>query len=305
MASDNGLNALPYGWYYLVPRFVRFLDSLALTYAQIADGWVKQAGVRSALNRAYWGYSSDTDHGFVSGSWGKTLQVRPPRDVDLLFVLPWAEYERFEQRVGNRQSQLLQEVRNTLQATYPNTELRGDGQVVVVNFSTMPVEVIPAFELNDGRYLICDTRDGGRYIFTAPHAEISELDASDARNAGATRRLIRMAKQWQRHCNVPIKSFQLERLAVEFLDQWTYSRDLFWVDWMLKDFFAYIVARSGGAIVMPGTGAVVPLGDTWRHKAAVAQANAARAFHYEHDNENVLARITWQDVFGTMIPMMG
>ena len=47
MGSDNGSNALPYGWYFLVPRFVSFLDNLNLTDLQLADGWVKQAGVRA------------------------------------------------------------------------------------------------------------------------------------------------------------------------------------------------------------------------------------------------------------------
>ena len=305
MGSDNGSNALPYGWYFLVPRFSRFLDNLNLTDLQLTDGWVKQAGVRAALNRAYWNTSSETENGFICGSWGKTLQVRPPRDVDLLFMLPWADYTRFEQRSGNRQSQLLQEVRSTLQDTYPITELRGDGQVVVVQFATTTVDVIPAFSVGDGRYLICDTRNGGSYILTAPHAEIFELDASDTRNGGATRRLIRMAKQWQRYCDVPIKSIQLERLAIEFLDQWVYSRDLFWVDWMLKDFFAYLVSRVDGVIVMPGTGSVVPLGSEWRVKAETAQANAARAYAYEHENEDILAGITWQDIFGTMISISG
>ena len=97
--------------------------------------------------------------------------------------------------------------------------MRGDGQVVVVQLATTTVDSIPAFSLEDGRYLVCDTLDGGSYIFTAPHAEISELDPSDTRNDGATRRLTRMAKRWQRYCDVPINSFPLERLAIEFLDQ--------------------------------------------------------------------------------------
>ncbi len=181
--------------------------------------------------------------------------------------------------------------------------MRGDGQVVVVQFATTPVEVLPAFAMNDGTYLICDTRDGGRYISTAPFHEIAALDASDGANAGATRRLIRMAKQWQRHCNVPIKSFQLERIAIEFLGWWPYSRDLFWIDWMIRDFFAYLASRAGGSFVMPGTNATVFLGTAWQSKALTAQAAAARAFDYEHVNENILAGLEWQSIFGTMIAL--
>jgi hypothetical protein len=180
--------------------------------------------------------------------------------------------------------------------------MRGDGQVVVVGFANTTVEVIPAFDCGNGTYLICDTRDGGRYISTAPYAEIAALDASDGPNAGATRRLIKMAKQWQRHCNVPIKSFQLERVAIEFMGWWPYSRDLFWVDWMLRDFFAYLASRADGFVVMPGTGAQATLGDAWASKARTAQAAAAKAFDYEYRNEDILAGLEWQSIFGPMIP---
>ena len=300
---DNLFGAPTHRWFYLVRRFSGFLSNLDLTPLQLADGWAKQGRVREVLNRHYWAVQSDQANGFVSGSWGKGLQVRPPRDVDLLFFLPISEYQRFEQRAGNKQSQLLQDVKSVLERTWSETTMRGDGQVVVVRFASTPVEVLPAFALNDGTYLICDTRDGGRYIQTAPHNEIEALDVSDSANAGATRRLIRMVKQWQRHCNVPIKSFQLERTAIEFLRQWPYNRDLLWVDWMLRDYFSYLVSRAGSSFVMPRTNATVALGNAWESKAQTAQVASARAFDYEHDNENILAGMEWQSIFGTLIPL--
>jgi hypothetical protein len=43
--------------------------------------------------------------------------VRPPRDIDLYFLLPPAVYHRFDNYIFvNRQSALLQEVRNVLLA---------------------------------------------------------------------------------------------------------------------------------------------------------------------------------------------
>lgn len=304
MATDNWSATPTHAWFYLVRRFSRLVSNLELTPLQLGDGWTKQGGVRTVLNRHYWGLQSDAaSNGFLSGSWGKGLQVRPPRDVDLLFFLPWTTYQQYEQRVGNRQSQLLQEVRSVLGQTYGETTLRGDGQVVVVRFATTPVEVIPAFPLNNGTYLICDTRDGGRYIQAAPHHEIQALDASDTANAGATRRLIRIAKQWQRQCDVPIKSFQLERVAIEFLGWWGYSRDLFWVDWMVRDFFAYLASCADGIVTMPGTNTTAPLGGAWASKARTAHATASRACDYEQANENVLAGYEWQSLFGAMCPL--
>ena len=71
--------------------------------------------------------------------------MRPPRDVDLLFTPPVDVYHQFNQRIGNKQSQLLQHVAAVLRATYPQTAIRGDGQVVVIGFNTYRIEVAPAF----------------------------------------------------------------------------------------------------------------------------------------------------------------
>ena len=100
---------------------------------------------------------------------GKDTAVRPPRNVDVYFLLPAAVYNRFQGYIWNRQSALLQEVKDRLIATYPATDMSGDGQVVVVNFGSYCVEVVPAFMLTmQGRYWICNTHDGGSYKETAP-----------------------------------------------------------------------------------------------------------------------------------------
>ena len=304
LIGHNSGPILPgYMWAYLVRRFVGLLENLTITDPQFKAGWSHQAGVRQTLNCHYWGVDSDSANSRLIGSWGKQLQVRPPRDLDVLFTLPWSVYHRFEARAGNRQSQLLQEVRNVLAADYPQTSLRGDGQVVVVQLATATVEVVPAFVFDNGQFWICDTTDGGAYRNSDPSAELAALEVSDLTNGGATRRVVRILKQWQRHCNVPIKSFHLEHVAVEFLRQWPHSRDLFWIDWMLRDFFAYLLSRQNGFLMMPGTSTLVPLGDTWASKARTAHATADRAFYLERDNQDVQAGLAWQSLFGAMIPM--
>jgi hypothetical protein len=303
IGHNSGVIPPVHMWIYLVRRFARLVENLAITDPQLQDGWRSQAGVRWTLNLNYWGVDSDSANSRLIGSWGKQLQVRPPRDVDVLFTLPWDVYHRFEARAGNRQSQLLQEVRGVLATDYLQTTLRGDGQVVVVQLTSATVEVVPAFAFDDGQFWICDTHDGGAYRVSDPSAELAALEVSDMANEGATRRLIRILKQWQRHCDVPIKSFQLEHLAVEFLREWPYSRDLFWIDWMVRDFFAYLLSRQNGVLMMPGTFIQVPLGDAWAPKARTAHATADRAFYLERDNQDVSAGLEWQSLFGTMIPM--
>jgi Second Messenger Oligonucleotide or Dinucleotide Synthetase domain len=72
-------------WHYVRWRFRTFLANLAITPPQRDDGNAKHAGVRACLNRHYYCTSSETANSLLIGSWGKGTQVRPSRDVDILF----------------------------------------------------------------------------------------------------------------------------------------------------------------------------------------------------------------------------
>ena len=294
-----------YRWYYVRPRFQTFLENLKITEDQAKDGKIKHQGIVSCLNRAYWDIRDDTVHRILIGSWGKLTSVRPPRDVDILFVLPVEVYWRFQQRTGNRQSQLLQEVKSRLQMTYPQTDIRGDGQVVVVPFNTCKVEVAPAFPYEGGSYLVCDANNGGRYKQVHPEAEIAALHGADTALNGNVRKLTRILKQFQRHCNVPIKSFQIEALVMELLPRLSYGgHDEFWFDWLVRDALGHMISRANGWFAMPVTGEVIQLGDEWLSKALSARARALKACVYEDGNLAILAGDEWQKIFGTIIPTM-
>jgi Second Messenger Oligonucleotide or Dinucleotide Synthetase domain len=191
-------------WHYVRWRFGTFLANLAITSPQREDGNTKQAGVRACLNRQYYGTSSEIANSLLIGSWGKGTQVRPSRDLDILFLVPASVWQRYEQRDGNKQSQLLQEVKEVLAATYSQTTMRGDGQVISIPFNTMPVELSPGFRCQDGSIIICDTNEGGRYKTSTAEVEESELIASDQKWNGNTRALAQMLKQWQREQNAPL-----------------------------------------------------------------------------------------------------
>jgi hypothetical protein len=241
---------LPYSWYYVIPRFTQFLANLAVTDKHREAGLKKFNNVIGSLNRRYYDNSSETLNGIVIGSWGKFNQIMPPRDVDALFLLPDHVYHRFQQRVGNRQSQLLQEVKDALSVTNPRTEMRADRHVVLVPFDAVTVEVAVGFRCTDGSIIVCDSKGLGTYPTSTALAEATELDASDRAWNGNTRALIRMIKCWQDNCNVPLKSFMIERLAQAFLFQWEHRlKGTFWYDWMVRDFFwlpAHAVERRLG-----------------------------------------------------------
>lgn len=303
----GGLNSLSYAaapmWIAVRERFEQFHRNLALTPPQRQDGLTKRNGVVSCLNRHYYGSTSDTEHSFFIGSWRKNTAIRPPRDVDLYFLLPVEVYNRFQGYLRNRQSALLQEVKGALSVTYPDTDMSGDGQVIVVNFGTYSVEVVPAFLLTNGRYWICNTHDGGSYKETDHAAEVRYIEAVDQANNRNLRSLIRMLKAWQACCSVPIKSFELELLAADFLGKSLWRlMDFFWFDWITRDFFEYLYHQANSRAVVPGTLETIDLGNKWQSRAATAYWCAEKACGYEKINLVNAAGEEWQKIFGLQIP---
>lgn len=284
-------------------RFEQLLGNIALTEAQKDDGTTKHKGVRNCLNQAYYSLNSDTQNSTLVGSWGKSTRIRPPRDIDVLFVLPDAVYWRFQQRTGNKQSQLLQEVRYYLGQKYTNTNIRGDGPVVLIPFSTYAVELVPGFKLDNGQYWIPITTGGGSYKKFDPDAEIDHVKRSNDATGGNARDLVRMLKCWQSYCNVPMKSFWLELLAVEFLGGWQFKgNSKTYYDWMVRDFFGFLKRKSYAYLTVPGTWELLGIGSDWLSKAESAYNRATKAVQYEADKLPFSAGGEWQKIFGTDIP---
>ena len=293
-------------WIYVTARFDAFLNDLKLTTNQLADGQKKFCGVVSCLNNAYYGHNSPTDNAFLIGSWAKDTQIRPPRDVDLYFVLPPAVHARFEGYATgvNKQSALLQEVKSKLLATYGRSEIKGDGPVVYAGFRSYDLEVVPAFQLMEPRaYWVCDTNNGGSYKTTKPLHEVDHIQYADIQTAGNARNLIRMLKAWQANCSVPIKSFYLELLAINFLNQsaWKNKSHLYY-DWICRDFFEWMIGQAGSFVFAPGTIETLWLGDGWKSRAESAHGRAVKACEHETANRMIEAGDEWQKIFGTDIP---
>lgn len=290
-------------WIAVRQRFEQFHRNLGLTPPQQQDGLTKYFGVVSCLNRHYYNSTSETDHGFAIGSWGKSTAIRPPRDVDLYFVLPFEVYQRFQGYLWNRQSALLQEIKGVLADTYPDTDMSGDGQVVVVRFGTYNVEVVPAFLLTNNRYWICNTHDGGSYKETDPVTEVNHIETVDQATNRNLRPLIRMLKAWQGNCSVPIKSFQLELLAADFLSKSPWRLyDFFWFDWIIRDFFAYLYHQANTYVIVPGIYEAIWLGNEWQSRAETTYHRAVKACGHEMANLVAAAGEEWQKIFGLQIP---
>jgi len=282
-------------------RFEQFIDNIKPTTAQLEDAATKYHGVCEKLHDYF--YPDDYYDGstkLLIGSYGKNTNVRPARDVDVIFKMPWDEYIE-SSSTYNVQSRLLQRVKNILEEKYPDTDIKGDGPVVVVNFSNEHfIEVVPAFEFSDsGQFFIPDTSEGGSWKLVDPRAEISQVSNSDSRSDGNTRNLIRMLKKWQDTCSVPIKSLVLELRAINFLKNYEYyDRSSMYYDWMIRDYFSELPDYVNGSCLMPGLEERIHYGDEWESKARTAYLRACKACKYEADEDEYDATVEWKKIFG-------
>lgn len=292
-------------WTYVAQRFKALQSNLDLEASTLEDAHTKARGVIKALNRAFRG-ENIVEHYVLAGSWGKNTAIHPPSDIDLCFVLPNDLFHRFNAYTGNKQSYLLSHVKEVLTSAYSQTTIRQDGQVVVVGFNSIIVEVVPSFSASDRGLISCDTNNGGRWKQIDPQAESRILDQSDIALKGNHRKLVRIFKQWKRHCAVPIKSFHLEQLIGEALLQIIWgSHDEYWFDWTIRDVFSHLITRAGGGFYMPGGfHEWIDIGDEWKTKAETAYHIALKASEYERENMNISAGNEWQKIFGSKIPDM-
>lgn len=144
--------------------------------------------ITKATNSEFWNSDSETAHSRYVGSYGRGTAINTS-DLDVLIELPNSEYEHFTSLSGNGQSRLLQAVKDAILSTYPNTVIKGDGQVVVVDFTDdMKFEILPAFKNLDwrgnwdGTYKYPDTHMGGNWMTTNPKAEQDAMDEKDDAN---------------------------------------------------------------------------------------------------------------------------
>ncbi len=283
-------------------RFKRFLNNISLTADDREDAKRKYDGVAGKLHGYY--YPTTTYNGstkLLIGSYGKSTAVRPRRDVDVRFLMPSDQFSRYDSHIGNGQSQLLQDIKEILKQRYPATDIRGDGQVVVVPFTSgHTIELLPAWKLTNGKYRIPNTHGGGSWKTVDHTAELANVADSDTRSNGNTRALIKMMKTWQAVCSVPIKSLVIELRAVNFLKNWEYyDKSATYHDWMVRDYLGELLRHVNGNCPMPGINEKIYYGDAWKSRAETAYARAIRACEYEGDDQPYNATDEWRKIFGT------
>lgn len=288
-------------WNYVIPHFSNFLENINLTDLQHDDALTKANSIGKCLFSNYYEGEYNPIYTWIVGSYGKRTAIRPTTDVDLLFFLPIDKFNQYNNYIWNGQSALLQEVKQILQNTFPKTDMRADGQVVVVAYKTYKFEVVPAFLINQN-VVICHTNNGGSWKTIYPLQEIQRLEYIDQLSKGSLRMLIKYLKNWKRENNVDIKSFEIELTACSFMQSWwscygyRISNPIFWHDWMVRDYFNYL--SNCLYVSCPFTNDFFLIDQSCRNKASIAYNESLNACYYEYYNMDQEAKDSWKNIFG-------
>lgn len=261
--------------------------------------------ITKRINIDYWNSQSTTLHSLYVGSYGRDTEIWTS-DIDIIVELPYATYKKFSEYIGNGQSALLQEVKSVLQKTYSTSHIKGDGQVIGINFSDgIDFEIVPAFINGDGSYTYPDTNNGGSWKVTDPKSEINAINDKNNEANKNLKRLCRMARAWKEKCNVPMSGILIDTLAYKFIDDWEYKdKSYLYYDYMSRDFFEYLkdLNKDQNYWIAPGSKRYVWKTGNFQTKAKTAYENALYAISYENNNNAYSSKQKWREIYGTKFP---
>lgn len=284
-------------------EFNQLLKNIKLTHLQKLDAKTKVKSVAETLHNHYYPHLTyDGSTKRIIGSYGKRTNIRPVGDIDLLFKMPDEKFAQYDSLAGNKQSQLLQDVRAVLKDKFTTTEkIRAFGKVIVIGFSdgTHSVELLPAWKQADGKFRIPNSENGGSWEIWDPIKEFENIDRSSKRTK-KTRSLIRMVKRWADYCSVPLRSFMIELLVVEYLN--THASDTTYPQ-LVKEFFDFLLIKRNISIYSPASSNFVHLGEDWYSKAESAVTRNIRAVDFEAKEDYENASREWKKVFGEVFPL--
>lgn len=269
---------------------------------------LRYKNITRRLNTDFWSTDSEVAHSLYVGSYGRNTAIAGFSDMDMIFWLPYALYERYDGYTGNGQSALLQVVKTSIERTYATTTIRADGQVIQVPFNDgITFEVVPAFVNKDDSFTYPDANNGGRWKVTNPKPEIQAMRQRNLAANGNLIPLCRMMRDWKDKWSVPIGGLLIDTLAYQFIENWPYrDKSYFYYDYMCRDFFNWMAEQDQDQEWWrsPGAGQYVWGKGLFQYKAKRCYKLALEAIEHETatPKRESSAKQKWREIFTTNFP---
>ncbi|MFI0398212.1 MAG: nucleotidyltransferase [Thiolinea sp.] len=288
-------------------KFLDFCHALRMSDTTVSNISYRAKQITQRINNDFRGIDSDIRYSLFVGSYGRGTDIHVS-DIDMIIELPYSFYEKYDGYIGNGQSVLLQEVKNSIKKTYSTTHMRGDGQVVVLEFNDgIRYEIVPGFINKDGEsYTYPDTNNGGKWKITNPRAEIKEITKLNSECNKNLKRLCRMARAWKDKWDVPMGGLLIDTLAYNYLKLWSYKdKSYLYYDWMTRDFFQFLKNQNPDQDywLAPGSSQYVWRKGAFENKALRCYNLSLEAIQYEIEGKSYSANQKWREIYGTKFPL--
>ncbi len=285
--------------------FSTFCSNLRMDSDTVSKIQYRYHQITKRINLDYWNSLSEITHSLYVGSYGRGTEIWTS-DIDIIVQLPDSTYEKFNAYKSNGQSALLQEVKGVLQKTYSTSYVKGDGQVIGINFSDgINFEIVPTFINAYGSYIYPDSNSGGSWKTTDPKKEIDAMNSRNKDTNKNLKRLCRMVRAWKGECNVPMSGILIDTLVYKFINDWEYKdKSYLYYDFLSRDFFKYLndLDEDQNYWLAPGSQRDVLKNGEFHAKAKIAYNNAVSAILYEDSSCPYSAKQKWREIYGTKFP---
>lgn len=278
-------------------NFKGFIEELTITPKQKDDAQTKYTGVCEKLHSKYYNGSYLESNKFLFGSYKTHSSIRPiapDQDVDVIFKIPKETLEKFKAYTSNGPAALLQEIKECLNEKYTTTdEIKAWGKVVLVQFTTGAhnVEVLPAFENEDGSFTIPNSENGGSWDLFNPRSQVDAFNQSNQNTNGLTRDLVKMLKAWVRNVStLKFKSYLIVETVIPFLDD-EYPKGAEYEKYpeVLRKVFDYIKKWGDPEL---------------NSHAKTAYDRSVKAIEHSDNDKPKEASEEWRKIFGEQFPLV-
>ena len=200
--------------------FLKLKQNLEITDLQESTVSTRQTNIRKVVEDDLTVLDS-----FLTGSYSRKTMIAPLReaDVDIFIQLDSRYFHHYNNGQNGGQAGLLDLVKRTLRKTYTRTpDISRNGQAVSVRFEDFVVEVVPGFSRKGGGYLIPNSVTK-TWLSTDPKKHVEIMSAHNQAHDGDLIPLIKMVKGWNTTIDKYFRSFHLEALAIQILNEVTIS----------------------------------------------------------------------------------
>jgi len=203
----------------ILESFRTFKVNLEITSLQTETVSNRQQNVREAVSKGL-----DVLDSFLTGSYSRHTLIAPLKqaDIDIIVILDSKYFHNYNNQNGG-QAGLLDLLKRVLKRTYPTTpDISRNGQAVTIQFTDFAVDVVPAFNRQGGGYLIPNSITQS-WLSTDPKQHVKIWSAANQTHSGDFVPLIKMLKAWNRSTSSFLRSFHLETMGLQILNNVTIS----------------------------------------------------------------------------------